>query len=104
MYGMRVDTKGGVFINKQAMIHEAFGIRNSVVALRAGTVPAELETVALSERSDQFYANNMYADFGAIGETIRKLVADYQTSVADHQKIESIGDIKDFITSYPDFR
>lgn len=38
------------------------------------------------------------------GETVRQLVQDYQNTVASHQKIDSIGDIRDFVSSYPEFK
>jgi hypothetical protein len=87
------------------MIHEVFGIKNHVVDLSGcGDVPKELEKIVLSSQSDDFFRSNMYKDFGEIGETIRKLIADFQSKKKSHQNIENIGDIKDFISNYPEFK
>ncbi len=47
----------------------------------------------------------MYKNFGEIGEVIRTLVASYQDKVATHQRsIDSVADIKEFISNYPEFQ
>ena len=86
------------------MIHDLFGIRNNVVDLSAYDVPNELKKIVLASTSDDFFKSNMYKNFGEIGETVRKLVVEYQNQVKNHQKIDSIGDIRDFVSSYPEFK
>ncbi len=81
------------------MIHEAFGIKNNLVQL------GPKEQVTVSAEDDDFFRDNLYKNFGEIGETIRSLVAAYQDRVANHRgNIDSVSDIKDFIASYPEFQ
>lgn len=86
------------------MIHEIFGIKNNIVDLTSFDVPKELEKIVLSTHADEFFRQNMYKDFGEIGEVIRRLIADFQSRMKSHQNIENITDIKDFISSYPEFK
>jgi hypothetical protein len=46
----------------------------------------------------------MFANFGEIGQTIKTLVQNFQQKAKSHANIESIGDIKDFVSSYPEFK
>ncbi len=88
----------------QAMIHEIFGIKNNVVDLSAYDVPKEMKNIVLCSGNDEFFRNNMYKNFGEIGEIVKQLVSEYQDHVKSQQKIDSIGDIRDFVSSYPEFR
>lgn len=89
----------------QAMIHELIGMTNNTVDLQGrDEIPEEMKKVSLGTESDEFYKLNMYANFGEIGQTIQNLVKNFQDKVKGHQKLDSINDIKDFITSYPDFK
>lgn len=88
----------------QAMIHEIFGIRNNIVDLSAYGVSKEIEKIVLFSGNDDFFRENMYRNFGEIGEIVKRLVSEYQDHVKGQQKIESIGDIRDFVTNYPEFR
>ena len=58
----------------------------------------------LSPDNDIFFANNMYADFGAVGQSLKQLVEEYQTKVKTQQKVESIEDMKSFVENYPHFK
>jgi len=87
------------------MIHELIGMQNNTVDLTGrDEVPDEMKKMTLSADSDEFYRLNMYANFGEIGQTIQSLVKNFQEKVKGHQKLDSINDIKDFITSYPEFK
>lgn len=89
----------------QAMIHELIGTKNNTVDMTdREDVPDEMKHVTLSADSDEFYRHNMYANFGEIGQTIKTLVQNFQEKVKGHQKLDSIGDIKDFVSSYPEFK
>jgi vacuolar protein sorting-associated protein 45 len=37
-------------------------------------------------------------------QTIKTLVQNFQQKAKSHQNIESIGDIKDFVSNYPEFK
>ncbi|VDK19987.1 unnamed protein product [Anisakis simplex] len=60
--------------------------------------------VLLSPMQDTFYAKNMYANFGEIGQNIKELMTDFQRKAQTNQKLESIADMKNFVEQYPQFR
>ena len=66
----------------QAMIHELLGTKNNTIDLGArDDVADELKQLTLSASTDEFYRHNMYANFGEIGQTIQKLVQNFQEKV-----------------------
>lgn len=89
----------------QAMVHELIGTEKNTVDLQGREeVPKDMRKITLSGNSDEFYKLNMYENFGDIGKRIQDLVKNFQEKVKGHQKLDSINDIKDFITNYPDFK
>ena len=85
----------------QAMIHELIGISNNTVNLEGRQdVPDEMKKMTLSADLDEFYRLNMYVNFGEIGSTIQNLVKSFQEKVKNQQKLDSINDIKDFVTRH----
>jgi len=89
----------------QAMVHELLGITNNRVSLAgAPGVGKELQEVVLSSSQDEFYAANIYSNFGEIGQTIKLLMDDFQAKAKSHQKIDSIADMKNFVENYPQFK
>ena len=89
----------------QAMVHELIGIGNNRVSL--ANVPGlskELQEIVLSPEHDEFYAANMYSNYGDIGNNIKNLMDEFQAKSKGHQKVESIADMKTFIESYPQFK
>lgn len=46
----------------------------------------------------------MFKNYGEIGQTIKGLMDEYQVKAKSHQKLESIGDMKNFIENYPQFK
>jgi len=89
----------------QAMVHQLLGINNNRVSL-AGVpgVTKDLQDIVLSSSQDEFYAANIYSNFGEIGQTIKVLMEDFQNKAKSHQKIESISDMKNFVENYPQFK
>lgn len=89
----------------QAMVHELLGINNNRVSL-AGTpgITKDLQDIVLSGAQDEFYAANLYSNFGEIGQTIKALMEDFQNRAKSHQTIESIADMKNFVENYPQFK
>ena len=89
----------------QAMVHELLTIRNNRVDLsdKQG-VPKDFKELVLSGDQDEFYAKNMYANFGEIGSTIKNLMEEFQRKAKDQKKVESIADMKNFIETYPQFK
>lgn len=89
----------------QAMVHELLNINNNRVDLSSVSgVAKELKEVVLSAEQDEFYAKNLYQNFGEIGQTIKDLMEDFQRKAKSHQKVESIADMKNFVEAYPQFK
>lgn len=89
----------------QAMVHELLGINNNRINL--ASVPGisrDLQEVVLSAEHDEFYANNMYMNFGEIGNNIKELMEEFQRKSQSQAKVESIADMKAFIENYPQFK
>ncbi|XP_045216562.1 vacuolar protein sorting-associated protein 45-like [Mercenaria mercenaria] len=89
----------------QAMVHELLGINNNRVNLsNVPGISKELQEVVLSAEHDEFYANNMYMNFGEIGNNIKELMDEFQKKSQSQAKVESIADMKAFIENYPQFK
>merc|ERR1719334_745758 len=87
------------------MVHQLLGINNNRVSL-AGVpgVQKDLQEILLNASQDEFYAANIYSNFGEIGQTIKVLMEEFQKKAQSHQKIESIADMKNFVENYPQFK
>lgn len=89
----------------QAMVHELLTITNNRVNLSdVPGISKDLKEVVLSAEQDEFYANNLYSNFGEIGQTIKELMEEFQKKAKKHQKVESIADMKTFVETYPQFK
>lgn len=90
----------------QAMVHEIFGITstNRVDLRHIKTLRKDLREVVLSAHEDSFFANNMYANYGDLGASVKALVDEFQQHTNMSKKIESIDDMARFVESYPEFR
>ena len=91
----------------QAMIHELIGIEDNKVHLKGRDVPEEMKKVpmTLSADTDDFFKLNMYANFGQLGQTVQSLVKNYQ-DMKNNKKgnLDSLNDLRDFISNYPEFK
>lgn len=89
----------------QAMVHELLNINNNRVDLsQVPAIPKELKEVVLSGEQDEFYAQNMYSNFGEIGAKIKVKMEEFQQKAKDQRKVESIADMKTFVETYPQFK
>ncbi|CAG0902418.1 unnamed protein product [Darwinula stevensoni] len=89
----------------QAMVHELLTIRNNRVSLAdVPGISKELQEVVLSAEHDEFYATNLYSNFGEIGMTIKALMEEYQKKAQNHQQLDTIADMKAFVENYPQFK
>ncbi|XP_022331631.1 vacuolar protein sorting-associated protein 45-like [Crassostrea virginica] len=89
----------------QAMVHELLGINNNRINLSdVPGISKDLKEVVLSAEHDEFYANNMYNNFGEIGSNIKELMEEFQKKSQSTAKVESIADMKAFIENYPQFK
>ena len=90
----------------QAMVHEIFGISctNRVDLRHVKSLSKELRELVLSASEDAFFAENMYANYGDLGASVKGLVDQFQQQTKMTKKIESIDDMARFVESYPEFR
>uniref|UniRef100_A0A1B6CKF1 Vacuolar protein sorting-associated protein 45 n=1 Tax=Clastoptera arizonana TaxID=38151 RepID=A0A1B6CKF1_9HEMI len=89
----------------QAMVHELLTITNNRVNLsHIPGISKELKEVVLSAENDEFYSENLYLNYGEIGQTMKRLMDEFQTKAKSHQKVESIADMKTFVENYPQFK
>ena len=58
----------------------------------------------LAPDQDDFFAKNMYLNFGEIGQNIKELVENFTQQKKITQKVESIQDMKNFVETYPAFK
>ena len=86
-------------------MHEILTINANCIDM-AGVegVPKELSKIMLSAEQDDFYASNMYLNFGDIGSNIKELVENFTRQKQITQKVESIQDMKSFVETYPAFK
>ena len=70
------------------MVHELMpkGIQNNVVNM-AGVagINKDIEEIVLSPASDEFFRNNMFANYGDIGEAVRRMLDEYSSSHRIHE-------------------
>ena len=89
----------------QAMVHELLTINNNRVNLsHVAGISKELSEVILSAEQDSFYAKNIFLNYGELGQNIKELMEHFQSKAKNHQKIESIADMKNFVETYPQFK
>lgn len=90
----------------QAMVHELLGMTNNMVDLKkvSKDINRELETIVMSPLQDQFFNDNLYSNFGDLGQNIRKYVEKYQNDTKNTARIESIEEMQRFVDEYPEFR
>jgi len=82
-------------------VHELIGIDNNRVDLSNTSVKKEFKQVVLSAEQDSFYAENMFVNFGDLGENIKTFVDKYQEKTKSNKSIQSLDDIKRFIEEFP---
>ena len=86
----------------QAMVHELFGLSNNRVTLP--NAKAEQRDVVLDSQQDQFFRENMYCNFGDLGENMKALVEDFGKKSRTAQDIQTIDDMKRVVANFPEFR
>lgn len=86
----------------QAMVHELFGITNNRVHL-PNAKPDHREVV-LDSQQDEFFRDNMYCNFGDLGENMKALVEDFGQKTRTAQNIQTIDDMKRVVANFPEFR
>uniref|UniRef100_A0A183CMY8 Vacuolar protein sorting-associated protein 45 n=1 Tax=Globodera pallida TaxID=36090 RepID=A0A183CMY8_GLOPA len=87
----------------EAMVHELIGLSNNRVTMENVGSDGQ-KNIVLNAQYDEFYAKNMYLNFGDIGQNIKGLMNEYQRKAQTHQQLESIADMKKFVEQYPQFK
>eukprot|EP00928_Gymnodinium_smaydae_P023726 TRINITY_DN19465_c0_g3_i1.p1 TRINITY_DN19465_c0_g3~~TRINITY_DN19465_c0_g3_i1.p1 ORF type:complete len:566 (+),score=123.06 TRINITY_DN19465_c0_g3_i1:79-1776(+) len=89
----------------QAMLHELLGMENNRIDMsKVPGIRPELKEIVMSTTQDQFFEENILANFGDLGIGIKKYVEDYQKQTKNTAKIESIEEMQRFVDEYPEFR
>jgi len=93
----------------QGMVHELLGLNNNRVVLKgAPGVHKDLEEVVLSSAQDEFFHKNKFANFGELGEAIKKLLDDYQKQTQSHTNMQSnlnsIEEMQAFMEKFPEIK
>ena len=60
--------------------------------------------VVLSIDGDNFFRENMFANFGDVGMAIKRYVEAYKQKSNDQSKVDSIQDMQRFLENYPEFK
>ncbi|CAB4067057.1 VPS45 [Lepeophtheirus salmonis] len=84
------------------LIHELLGFNNNKVTFTDSS--SKTTQTSFSTDGDEFYKQNIYADYGKFCSSIKRLVDDFQKRRNEHDNMDSLGDIKDFISRYPEFK
>lgn len=91
----------------QAMVHELLGLNNHRVIMKgAPNVPKDLEEVVLNANQDTFFRDNRHKNFGELGESIQKMLQEYQsqTSQSGRTNLNTIEEMQNFMDKFPELR
>jgi len=89
----------------QAMLHELLSMENNRIDMsEVPGIRPELKEIVMSTTQDQFFEENMMANFGDLCVSIQNLVDDYQRQTKSNAQIASIEDMQRFVDEYPEFR
>jgi vacuolar protein sorting-associated protein 45 len=84
----------------QGLVHEILGIRNNVVRLKSD--PSK--SVVLDERTDEFFAAQLFTNFGDVGPAATALTERVKSQHVDVSEIKDIDGLKKFIHNFPVFQ
>ena len=88
-----------------AQTHELLTIeQNKIDVSKMPGLGKDEKAFTFSAESDDFIRENMYKNYGEIGEMAQALMSEYQSKVAGSRQLESIEDMKSFIENFPDFK
>ena len=89
------------------MVHELMpkGIANNIVSMKGvAGVAKDMEEIVLSPASDEFFRAHMFANYGDVGEAVKRAVDDYKASRGIHENISSIADMARFMDKFPELK
>ncbi|KAL9645644.1 hypothetical protein ABK040_003377 [Willaertia magna] len=82
----------------QAMIHEAIGLHNNRITFK------DKREEVVSAQHDEFFAENMYENWGDLCKAVKKVVDVYQDNHNIKENITSIEDLAKFMHNFPAFK
>lgn len=91
----------------QAMVHELLGegLKYNVVDLGPDFKgDKDLKLLTLSQGADEFYAANMFRDYGALADNTKKILDKYKDRFATTRNIQSVEDMTKFVEDFPEFK
>merc|ERR1719217_831041 len=87
------------------MLHELLSIDNNRIDMsKVPGIREELKEIVMSTTQDQFFEDNLLANLGDLGVSIKTYVEEYQQQTKNTAKIESIEEMQRFVDEYPEFR
>ena len=81
----------------QGLVHEILGMHNNLVVQKSG----QHKTVVVDERTDEFFAANLYANYGDLGDAVNALTDGVKSQHTDVKDIKDVDALKKFIHTYP---
>ena len=81
----------------QGLLHEILGIRNNIVVQKGG----QRKTVVVDERTDEFFAANLFTNYGDLGDAVNALTEGVKAQHTDVRDIKDVEALKKFIHTYP---
>lgn len=88
----------------QAMVHELIGIDDNTVRLTSAKVAEQFRELVLDARHDDFFARNMYSNYGDVGLSVKGMVETFQSTSAQHRQVQSLDDMRRFVMEHQDFQ
>ena len=88
-----------------AQAHELLTIeQNKIDVSKMPGLSKDEKAYTFSAENDDFIRENMYKNYGEIGEITQVLMREYQTKVAGSKQLDSIEEMKTFIENFPEFK
>lgn len=81
----------------QSMLHEIIGINYNIATLQTNPPTS----IVLDERTDEFFAQNLFTGFGELGDAIKNLTQTVREQPTNVKDIKSLDELKQYIQSYP---
>merc|ERR1719160_719219 len=87
------------------MLHELLVVENNRIDMsKVPGIRPEMKEIVMSTVQDPFFEENLLANFGDLGQSIKSYVENYQQQTKNTAQIESIEEMQRFVDEYPEFR
>jgi len=91
----------------EAMLHELITIslnRIDVKKMGINKSSDKSSELVLSVDTDDFYAKNLYSNYGELATNVKLLVNGLQEKTKQHQNIESLEDMQRVLNNFPEYK